>query len=502
MKDVELAAPEGIASPYNTSGRAKRPPRRPQNKRADSSFLKTATYKDKYLVILEHSLKHGLLVGAGAHLVLSAIKLAGGLLSLVIALTSRSKRPTLIKIVSTSFADAATRRLAGTLALFSLIWTAAYPALQKFGLERDDESDSLIDRIVRSLGQQAAASAGFVAGLALLVQTRSERVAWAPQIFCRGLYSHLKARPLFHVPNADMLLFGCVNAQILLGMYVYPDTLEKGYRRWMDKTAQFDHGFLEAYRAGIRGSAPSTRHVELLEHSVMEHGHPEHVAAWARWKPTMHSCCVPCGLSHRAEPSCLRSNARVLLNAFLAAMPMYAPVHLLPALIFHGKQFTKAPVVSGQKISLKIARSCAFLASYVGLARSAVCWLDAAKSMSGSQISAGPWFAASGALTSATLLWEEPHRRAELALYCAPKALESLFFTLSGVGLAASVPFGEVLLACAGTAMLMDCYVHKVNAVQPLPRALIAQIADPHLPTSSAHRAHKERRDTTRELLG
>jgi hypothetical protein len=105
----------------------------------------------------------------------------------------------------TVWSDDKIARLAAFLGGYSALWTLAFPALSK--LRRPDpraESEpsvdqinslpapsSLLDRyrlqLAQFLADWAAAIAGAVAGLALLAQSKQERVNLAPNIFCRSV---------------------------------------------------------------------------------------------------------------------------------------------------------------------------------------------------------------------------------------------------------------------------------------------------------------------------
>jgi hypothetical protein len=76
------------------------------------------------------------------------------------------------------------------------------------------------------------------------------------------------------------------------------------------------------------------------------------------------------------------------------------------------------------------------------------------------------WWAL-GAAAGTSVLLEERRRRAELALYVLPKALESAWATARGRGLVRSFgASGDAALAAAGVGMVMATYQvrHRVHA--------------------------------------
>lgn len=94
-----------------------------------------------------------------------------------------------------------TLRLATFLASYSALWTLTYPALLKLAEKpvqdryqlttnvTHDKSpskrQSLTHKLTRFVSTWAASIAGGVAGLALLAQTKDERVNLAPNLLCR-----------------------------------------------------------------------------------------------------------------------------------------------------------------------------------------------------------------------------------------------------------------------------------------------------------------------------
>ena len=66
-----------------------------------------------------------------------------------------------------------------------------------------------------------------------------------------------------------------------------------------------------------------------------------------------------------------------------------------------------------------------------------------------------------GILAGFSVLAEEKHRRTELAMYVFPKALESAWLM---VGMGGQVPYGDVLLAGVGMAMVMVSFFSYFGA--------------------------------------
>lgn len=84
-----------------------------------------------------------------------------------------------------------------------------------------------------------------------------------------------------------------------------------------------------------------------------------------------------------------------------------------------------------------------------------------------------------GFLNALSLFAEEKRRRAELAMYVLPKALESGWSTARRRSWVPIVPFGETILGAAAMAMIMDAYKHKPSALSGIVRRLMYQLVGP-----------------------
>ena len=70
-----------------------------------------------------------------------------------------------------------------------------------------------------------------------------------------------------------------------------------------------------------------------------------------------------------------------------------------------------------------------------------------------------------------------------VALYCAPKALYSLWAVLKARNLVPKKIFmGDILVSSIGCGMLMHCFVNRKERMPALARGIISQIVDPHTP--------------------
>ncbi|KDN45295.1 hypothetical protein K437DRAFT_256639 [Tilletiaria anomala UBC 951] len=140
---------------------------------------------------------------------------------------------------------------------------------------------------------------------------------------------------------------------------------------------------------------------------------------------------IPCEIVHCGVggASCLANAGLRWFRGWKASMAIYVPVHLLPRLLFGHKLFLQKPLASILKVALGSARSAAFLATFIALSWFPVCvgrTLVLPKLFP--NISHNFW---DGGLGPAMGSWacgfsvfiEEKRKRAEMALYVAPRAL-------------------------------------------------------------------------------
>jgi hypothetical protein len=70
-------------------------------------------------------------------------------------------------------------------------------------------------------------------------------------------------------------------------------------------------------------------------------------------------------------------------------------------------------------------------------------------------------------------------RRAELAMYVLPRALESAWSAARKRSYVPIVPFGESILGAAAMAMVMDAYKHQPEALSGIVRRTMFQLVGP-----------------------
>ncbi len=140
---------------------------------------------------------------------------------------------------------------------------------------------------------------------------------------------------------------------------------------------------------------------------------------------------LPCEVVHCGVggASCFANAGLRWYRGWKASMAIYVPVHLLPRLLFGPQQFVKKPVESLTKVVTGAARSAAFLATYISSIWFMVC---VGRSLLLPRlfpdVSHNYWDAGLGPIMGSwacgfSVFIEERRKRAEMALYVAPRAL-------------------------------------------------------------------------------
>ena len=177
---------------------------------------------------------------------------------------------------------------------------------------------------------------------------------------------------------------------------------------------------------------------------------------------------VSCELFH--PHSCAFNSLKRFLFLFKLAIKVYAPVHLVPLLLFRMKVLLASPTQQLQRVLVSILRSCAFISTFGALMRYTLCWLAPhfGYGRFGSVLSV--------VLGSVSLGIETSSRRTELALYLVPRALEAGWNMCTARGWAKSLPQGEWVLFAIAMSVVMCCYQTEPNSIKSSYRSIFKVI--------------------------
>ncbi|KYQ89400.1 transmembrane protein [Tieghemostelium lacteum] len=161
---------------------------------------------------------------------------------------------------------------------------------------------------------------------------------------------------------------------------------------------------------------------------------------------------------HPWSTSCSTSASQVWFAVFLAGLKLYAPLFLVPALIFKrkGLHFLITRTLP------EILRSSVFLGTYAGVFSGCICLF---RSIIGKDLKLIPGLSGffAGLLS---ILIERKSRRSELALYCSNQSIEIAWKMLAARGMAFFIPNGEVLVFMFASAILMYFYQREPDSLR------------------------------------
>ncbi|ORY24308.1 hypothetical protein BCR39DRAFT_547390 [Naematelia encephala] len=336
-----------------------------------------------------------------------------------------------------------------------------------------------------------AAVAGAVGSLGLLWESRSRRTGVAQQMFVRGLqgtYNHYTPRFGIHIPHGDLLLFGACCGQIMFAFLLSPETMPREYSSWIQSASRVPEFAVLANRSAVRQG--------IIEPAQIQRalGHKDLIGAnkvvlenlltkvQNGWKP--HGF-VPCELVHPWSSSCIDTNFRRFFSVFRLMLPVYSALHIIPMLVLRRHAVKNHPLRMIARAIWGITRSCSFLGVFVAIYQTLFC--ARIQLLGNNRINGWMadllrrketfWFM--GFSTCLSLLVEEKKRRAELAMYVLPRALESVWSSARKRAWVPLVPFGETILGAAAMAMVMDAYKHQPDALSGIVRRLLYQLVGP-----------------------
>eukprot|EP00019_Armaparvus_languidus_P009370 CAMPEP_0168594570 /NCGR_PEP_ID=MMETSP0420-20121227/8973_1 /TAXON_ID=498008 /ORGANISM="Pessonella sp." /LENGTH=410 /DNA_ID=CAMNT_0008630907 /DNA_START=374 /DNA_END=1606 /DNA_ORIENTATION=- len=153
---------------------------------------------------------------------------------------------------------------------------------------------------------------------------------------------------------------------------------------------------------------------------------------------------LPCSVLHPQATTCKRAAWLTFRNAAQRTLPVYGTVFGLAAL-YRGRKSLEKPVATVQHVGMSTARSTVFLSSFVAACMALVCLT---RRVMPREMAWAYWLLAF--VASGTIFIERKSRRAELALYVLPRALDSAH------------------LCAASAAALLRYYCHQPDVLHPL----------------------------------
>lgn len=176
-----------------------------------------------------------------------------------------------------------------------------------------------------------------------------------------------------------------------------------------------------------------------------------------------HPDILPCTVLHPHNDSCMYNSFDVLSTTWKKIFPLYSVLTFAPLVMFSLQKLFTHPLSQLWKAFASTCQSTLFLSAFCALYQTVVCMQRKVVTKDHRVIY---WIA--GIVSSMAILIEKKSRRAELALYVFPRALDSLYMILSDKKMMVSLPQGELLLFCLSLSGIMYFYEHEPNTMSPL----------------------------------
>ncbi|KAN0077725.1 hypothetical protein V8E54_006029 [Elaphomyces granulatus] len=222
---------------------------------------------------------------------------------------------------------------------------------------------------------------------------------------------------------ADVGVFAGSAAVVMWTWFYIPDRLPRSYEKWIKEVAKVDTRLIEALRRARRGDfvyGKDTGQAELLGSMCEDYNWP------IEWGNPLKTIPIPCEMVHMGTgPSCEWHAVSRFLQTFKRACATYLPLQLLL------RTWTKHPRAALVRATKDATRSSFFLALFVSTFYYSVCLartrlgpkLLNMKTVTPMMWDSGLCIAAGCLACGWSIFAESAHRRQEIALFVAPRAV-------------------------------------------------------------------------------
>jgi len=350
-----------------------------------------------------------------------------------------------------------------------------------------------------------AALAGFIAGgIAVAFEAKSRRLVIGQQLFVRGLqgsYNGFTKKRGIHVPYGAIWVFSICSGQIMYAFLLRPDSIPPSYSSWIQTASRVQRPTVDINRELVREGKFNLEDLQSL-------------VDWKRstqFNKTLMSERLndarelyqfgpqygPCYIIHPWINDCSNVPIDRFWSVFQWMLPIYGALHFIPTLLFKRKEVFKHPLKMLLKAAFGTGRSSTFMATFVTIYQTYMCTKNNLfeallpfrvflPSWSIDILISKPSFWLGGFLAGLALFVEESRRRAELAMYVLPKALESTWKVARGKGYLPGSEatrrsgLGEMILTAIGMAMVMSTYQVDPQHLSGLVRRILYQFIGPN----------------------
>ena len=167
---------------------------------------------------------------------------------------------------------------------------------------------------------------------------------------------------------------------------------------------------------------------------------------------------MPCKYMHPG--TCEWDAVLRFFKIFFNASKFYAPIHMIPVLIFKMKKLKTEPWKVIKGYLKNVYKSCMFLATYMTILKYGMCLLKHLIGLRPLHV------ILAGMLSFPGMFFEASGRRTEMSLYFLSPFIESVWRWLDKRALVYHIPNGDVYLFSVCVAILMYCYERHPKTIK------------------------------------
>ena len=180
---------------------------------------------------------------------------------------------------------------------------------------------------------------------------------------------------------------------------------------------------------------------------------------------------VMCALQHAPTPFCTVGALNAFYAEFLRAGKLYVPLNIIMAIIFKGSKILKNPFKTLKQMIKSTLRSTIFLTFYVTTSWSMPCFF---RNLRGRD---EKWmYYVNGLLAGSMVVLEQPGRRLELAMYCFPRAVESLWNSWVAKGVVRNIKYGESIYFAVASGVMLSIFQTDSGSIHKTYRTVLHRL--------------------------
>lgn len=297
--------------------------------------------------------------------------------------------------------------------------------------------------------------------------------------------------PEWLAEHADTVVFSLSCLEIMFAWFYEPSRLPRAYNTWISKTAQLDPNVVLVLRLLYKGDITygvQGPYTHLLRARAAQLGMPAELGDPAFVEK------VPCELYHGRVGGASLFNCEIhgawrWWISFKNALKIYTPVFLIPTVLFRRKSMLKDPMSSFLYIAKSSMRSSAFLATFVAIIYYSVCMV---RSRAGPALFPrlpkgtfdnfyAPFVGC--LLCGLSVLIETKHRRGEMALYVAPRAVFAFYERMSASkgaeqrALSHRREFTEIMIFASSMGVVMAALKERPDVLRGVVKGILGFVA-------------------------